>query len=255
VPAENAIVVLAEFDRDGLLVPGLRGALLKSGEARRLGHAVLRDCVDKAHHCAGFDPLVAYFPPDRRGEAEEAAGLREAWAEPSAGASRGARVEQFLRHLVKERTYRTAIALDPRFPHIARKPIFDAAHTVHGGGALAFAAAEDGTVGLIGVRGEVPLGLGAALETSRPAAALVVAAQRAGMTARQGALPPPVDSEAALAQTVFDLRAEIATGKHAGDDLPLHLLETFDGMGFVASLKGDGSVELRRAGPPKARFD
>jgi hypothetical protein len=255
LPAENAIVVIAEFDRAGLLVPGLEGPLLKSGEARRLGHAMLRDCVDKAHHCAGFDPLVAYFPSDRRGEAEEAAGLRDAWAEPSAGPSRGERVEHFLRHLVKERTYRTAIALDPRFPHIVRKPIFDAAHTVRGGGAVAFAAAEDGTVGLIGVRGEVPQGLGAALDTERPGAAIALAAQRAGLTARASTLPPAVDSEASLSQTVFDLRAEIATGKHAGDDLPLHLLETFDSMGLVAALKGDGSVELRRAGPPKSRFD
>lgn len=251
MPADGAIVVLAEFDREGLLVPGLRGETLRAPDARRLGHAMLRDCVEKAHHCAGFEALVAYYPPDRRGEAEEAAAVRDAWAEPSAGATRGERAEGYLRHLLRERTYRTAILLDLRFPHITRRPIFDAAHTLKGGGALAFAGSEAGAVGLVALRGEVPRGLGTALDAPRPGAALAQLARSAGLAPHAGTLPSAIDSEAALASSVFDLRAEMATGRHAGDDLPLHLLETFDGLGLVAALKGDGEVELRRAGPSR----
>jgi hypothetical protein len=251
MPAENAAVIIAEFDRGGSAVPGLAGRLVKPGEARRLGAAMVRDLVDRAHNCAGFEPLVAYFPPDRRGEAEEAAALRGAWAEAMAGPTPGARVEGLLRHLLAERAYRTAVALFPSYPHAPRKAVFDAAHTLRGGGALAFALGEGGPVGLLGVRGGVPPGLGAALEAPSPSAALVDAARAAGLVPHAGRLPAPIDSEEALAKAVFDLRADIATRKHAGDDLPLHTLEAFDALGFVAALRGNGSVELRRAGPPR----
>jgi hypothetical protein len=251
VPSDSAIVVIAEFDRAGLVAPGLVGELLRPSDARRLGHAMLRDCVEKAHHCAGFDVLFAYFPPDRRGEAEEAAAVRDAWAEPAAGPTPGARAEGFLRHVLRERAYRMAVLLAPTFPHVTRKPLFDAANTLHGGGALAYAAADGGHVGIVGLRGEVPAGFGAALDAPEPPAALARAARAAGLEPRASKLPPPIVSEAALAQCVFDLRAELATGRHAGDDLPLHTLETFDGLGLVAALKGDGSVELRRAGPSR----
>ena len=252
MPTDNAIVILAEFGLHGRLVPGPAGPLLKPGEASRLGHAMLRDLVDRAHHCSGFDTLLAYHPPDRRGEAEEAAGLRGVWAEPTSGATAGERAESYMRHVATERAYRTVVALAPTFPHMQRKPIFDAAHTLRGGGALAFAASDDGVVGLVAVRGAVPQGLGAALDARDPREALVACAQRAGLAARAGKLPPAVLDEEALAQIVFDLRAEIATGKHAGDDLPLHTFEALDAMGIVTDLKANGEVVLKRAGPPRA---
>jgi hypothetical protein len=251
LPSQNALLILAEFGRDGVLEPSLRGDVLRAGEARRLGLAMLRDCVEKAHHCAGFDPIVAYFPPDRRGEVEEALGSRVVWAEPSAGARPGSRAEGMLRHAVSERTYKAAVALRPAYLQLARQTVFDAARALRGRAGFAFGTDPEGRVGLVGARGEVPAGIGVALESPSPAEALAAAGEVAGRPAARVDLPARVDSEEALARAVFDLRAAIATREVSGDDIPAHTLELFDALGLVASLKGDGAVSLRRAGPPR----
>jgi len=250
VPSQNALVVLAEFGDGGLIAPGLAGAVLRPTDARRLGLAMLRDCVEKAHHCAGFDPIVAYFPPHRRGEAAEAAGVRDVWAEPMAGPSRGTRAAGFMRHLIEERTYRTAVVLFPHFPHLERKFLFAAAQALRSPRVVAFGASPEGGLGFLGVCEAVPPTLGEALDGTDAPARIAAAAQGAGLSARSTVIPEPLSTESALAQAVFDLRASIATGTLAGDDLPLHTLETFDGLGLVATLSARGAVELQRAGPP-----
>src|SRR5882672_8809805 len=100
MPAAAALVVVAEFAASGALIPTLRGGVLKTGEARRIGLAMLRDMVEKAHHCAGLDPLVAYYPPNRRGEVEEAIRDMKVWAEPMSGPSAGVRINDTLRHML-----------------------------------------------------------------------------------------------------------------------------------------------------------
>ncbi len=236
-------MVLAEFQPSGHLID-FEGRVLRPAEGRRLGLAMLRDLVERAHLCAGFDLQVAYFPPDRRGEVEEAAASRTVWAEPMAGPTKGARAQGFLRHLLTERTYRDAVALFPAFPHTPRDLILRAARRVRDPPRFAFGASADGEVGLLAVRQEVPPGLASALDGRTPAKALAPAA------APPFELPPALVSEEALARTHFDMRADLASRALSGDDVPLHTMELFDALGLAAALRGDGSVELRRVGPP-----
>jgi hypothetical protein len=245
-------VIVAEFGDEGVLFPGLAGTLIRPAEARRLGIAMLRDCIEKAIHCAGFDPLVAYFPPERRGEAEESIGKRHVWAEPMAGPTPGARAEGFLRHLLAERAYQRAVALFPGFPHVDRHAVFEAARGAAENG-FAFGASKGGQVGIVAAAATTPEGLAAALDHSHTARSLAAAGALGGRRPFTVALPDPIETEDALAQAVFDLRAAMATRAAAGDDLPLNLLEVFESLGLVSTLKGDGSVELRRAGPPQRR--
>jgi hypothetical protein len=245
-------VILAELGKEGVLFPGLEGKLIRAGEARRLGVAMLRDCIEKAIPCAGFDPLLAYFPPERRGEAEEAIGKRQVWAEPLAGPTAGGRAEGFLRHLLAERTYRRAVALFPAFPHIDRNAVFEAARGASETG-FAYGASAGGAVGLIAAASTTPSGLAAALDGGHPAKSLAALASLSGNRPFALALPDPIETQDALAKAVFDLRAAWASRASAGDDLPLNLLEVFESLGLVAALKGDGSVEMRRAGPPQRR--
>ncbi len=242
MPNSSALVVLAEFHPSGHLVD-IEGSLLRPSEGRRLGLAMLRDLVDRAHLCAGFDAIVAYFPPERRGEVEEAAASRAVWTEPMAGPSAGARAEGFLRHLLAERAYRDAVALLPAFPHTPRDLILRAARAVREPPWFALGKARLGELGLLAFREAVPGWVAEALD-GRPPGAVPA-------TAPTFDLPEPLRSEGALARTHFDLRADLASRALSGDDVPLHTMELFDGLGLVAALRGDGSVELRRVGPPR----
>ncbi len=242
--------MLAEFERSGHLID-FRGRLLRPSEGRRLGLAMLRDLIERAHLCAGFDPIVAYYPPERRGEVDEAAAGHPVWAEPLAGPTRGARAEGFLRHLLAERAYRDAVALFPAFPHAPRDLILRAARTVREPPWFAFGQAPLGEVGLLALRQGVPKGLGDALDTPAPAKRLEALASLGGAAPAVFDLPPPLDSEEALARTHFDMRADLASRALSGDDVPLRTMELFDGLGLAAVLRGDGSVELRRVGPPR----
>src|SRR2546426_8041948 len=108
-----ALVIRAEFSREGDLLPGLAGTVIRPSEAQRIGLALLRDLVEKANRSVGLEPLVAYYPPERRGEAEDAIGALPVWSEPLSGPTPGERAAGMLRHLVEERAYRSAILLSP----------------------------------------------------------------------------------------------------------------------------------------------
>ncbi|HKZ59237.1 MAG TPA: hypothetical protein VJ547_05230 [Candidatus Thermoplasmatota archaeon] len=250
MPHSSALVVLAEFGSEGHLVD-LGGPLLRPSERRRLGLAMLRDLIERAHLCAGFDPIVAYFPPARRGEVEESAAPHPVWAEPLGGPTPGARAEGFLRHLLSERAYRDAVAVLPSFPHTPRDLILRAARAVREPPFFAFGRGPLGEVGLLALRQEVPRGLGKALDGPAPEEALKALVVGAGAPARVFDLPSPLGSEDVLARTHFDLRADLASGTLSGDDVPLRTMELFDGLGLAAALRADGSVELRRVGPPR----
>lgn len=245
-------MVLADFQPSGHLVD-FSGGVLRPAERRRLGLAMLRDLVERAHLCAGFDALIAYFPPGRRGEVEEAAASRAVWVEPMSGPTRGARAEAFLRHLLAERAYRDAVALLPAFPHAPRDLILRAARAVREPPWFAFAVAPGGEVGLLALRQGAPAGLGAALDGAAPATALGALSAGRPRGAPPFLLPPPLDSEEALARTHFDMRADLASRTISGDDVPLHTMELVDGLGLAAVLRADGLVELRRVGPPSKR--
>jgi len=254
MPPPSALVVLAEFGPRGHIVE-FETSLLRAPEARRLGLAMLQDCVERAHLCAGFDPIVAYFPPKWRGDVDEAVGSRNVWAEPMSGPTPGARAESILKHLLHERTYRDAVALFPVFPHAPRELILAASHAVRHPPAFAFGRTAKGQVGMLAVRHEVPKGLARALDAEDPARAL----EELGKALRQPPtvleLPAALDSEEAFARTHFDMRADLAARNVSGDDVPLRMMELFDAMGLVAELRGDGSVEMRRAGPPRRDDD
>jgi hypothetical protein len=249
MPAAAVLVVFAEFPVSGALIPTLRGGGLKTGEARRIGLAMLRDTVEKAYHCAGLDPLVAYYPPNRRGEVEDAIGDLPVWAEPMLGPSPGGRIADILRHMLEERAYGSAAALFPLVPTVPRQRIFDAVHKLRKAADFVVGRTADGSLGLLAVREQVPEGLAQALDSEDR----VEAIERAVSPKRRAArvdLPTAILTEDDLAHAVFDLRAELATGRKAGHDVPVHTLEIVSALGFETELVKGDRVRLRRVGPP-----
>jgi len=153
VTARTSLVLRAEFSPEGDLLPGLAGGVIRTPEARRVGLALLRDLVEKAHRCAGLEPIVGYFPPDRRGEVEEAIGSLAVWSEPLAGPTPSARASGLLRHLLGERAYRAAVMLGPSMAHTPRQRIFDAVHRLSTSADVVLGAPPNTPLAFVGLRG------------------------------------------------------------------------------------------------------
>jgi hypothetical protein len=249
MPSANALIVLAEFSDGGMLLPDLAGEVIKPAEARRIGQAMLRDTLEKAHHSAGAEPLVGYFPPTRRGEVEDALGNLPVWAEPMAGTSAGHRASSLIRHLLEERVYRTAIVLWPSMAHVARGRIFDALHQLREPIEVVAGRAPDHSLGLVGLREKVPQWLAQVLDDERPTDALGRSGGR-GPRVAWVEVPGAITTESELARAVFDIRAEMATGRTSGHDVPVHTLELVNALGFETELRRGDAVHFRRVGPP-----
>jgi len=245
VTARTSLVLRAEFSPEGDLLPGLAGGVIRTPEARRVGLALLRDLVEKAHRCAGLEPIVGYFPPDRRGEVEEAIGSLAVWSEPLAGPTPSARASGLLRHLLGERAYRAAVMLGPSMAHTPRQRIFDAVHRLSTSADVVLGAPPNTPLAFVGLRGAAaPLLFEEGLSIEE---------RTEGLRVAHLALPRPILTQADLAIAVFDLRAEIATRQSSPEDLPAHTLEILSALGLESALGAGDAPALRRAGSSRRR--
>jgi len=235
--ARTALVVRAEFAREGPLLPGLAGGVIRVPEATRIGLALLRDLIEKAHRCEGMEPLVCYFPPDRRGEVEGAIGGLPVWSEPLAGPNPSERAAGLLRHLLDERAYRAAVMIGPGMAHVPRQRLLDAVHRLSTASDVVLADSNKDPLVFVGVRGQLSPML---FEDG-----LTIDERTEGVRVGQLSLPRPIVTQADLATAVFDLHAELATRHISHDDVPAHTLELLAALGLHAAM-GEGQAPVLR---------